>query len=64
MHITLITINWIFLKFNEFFNYSMNDLNENHIKTKLSEWIGFFLKLINYDNLKKNQKQKKKKKSL
>jgi hypothetical protein len=55
MHITLITINWIFLKFNEFFN---------HIKTKLSEWIGFFLKLINYDNLKKNQKQKKKKKSL
>jgi hypothetical protein len=67
----LITINWIFLKFNELFNYSMNDFsennytfqyNENYLKPKLSEWLGFVLKLINYDNLKKNEKQKKKEK--
>lgn len=52
------------------FNHSINDFSENnytyqyneeYLKPKLNEWLGFVLKLINYDNLKKNEKQKKKK---
>lgn len=61
----LIMIDQVFLKFNELFHFSKNDFsennitfqyNENYFKTKLNEWLGFFIQLMNYDDKKRKKK--------
>ena len=64
----LIMIDRVFIKFNELFHFSKNDFsennitfqyNENYFKTKLNEWLGFFIQLMNCDDRKITKRKKK-----